>query len=57
MNPSDSPDSLLDGIRRQANKVDAPYQSPMKAWLTENHEIQQRDFIDTDFKRIYNVDT
>ena len=29
----------------------------MKAWLTANHELQQRDFIDTDFKRIYNVDT
>ena len=29
----------------------------MNAWLTENDETQQRDYIDTDFKRIYNVDT
>ena len=28
-------DSLLDGIRRQANKLDVPYQSLMKVWLTE----------------------
>lgn len=27
--------SLLDGIRRQANKLDVPYQSLMKVWLTE----------------------
>jgi hypothetical protein len=39
MNPSDSPDSLLDGIRRQANKVDAPYKSLMKAWLTEKLRV------------------
>jgi len=26
---------LLDGIRRQANKLDVPYQSLMKVWLTE----------------------
>jgi hypothetical protein len=35
VNPSDSPDSLLDGIRRQAIKEDVPYQSLLKAWLTE----------------------
>jgi predicted DNA binding CopG/RHH family protein len=28
-------DSLLDGIRQQANKLDVPYQSLMKIWLTE----------------------
>ena len=28
-------DSLLDGIRRQANQLDVPYQSLMKVWLTE----------------------
>ncbi len=28
-------DSLLDGIRQQANKLDIPYQSLMKVWLTE----------------------
>ena len=28
-------DSLLDGIRRQANKLDVPYQSLMKVWLTK----------------------
>ena len=28
-------DSLLDGIRLQANKLDVPYQSLMKVWLTE----------------------
>ena len=28
-------DSLLDGIRQQANKMDVPYQSLMKIWLTE----------------------
>ena len=28
-------DSLLDGIRREANKLDVPYQSLMKVWLTE----------------------
>jgi predicted DNA binding CopG/RHH family protein len=28
-------DSLLDGIRHQANKLDVPYQSLMKVWLTE----------------------
>jgi predicted DNA binding CopG/RHH family protein len=28
-------DSLLDGIRQQANKLDVPYQSLMKVWLTE----------------------
>ncbi|NCZ30497.1 MAG: hypothetical protein EBX70_12640, partial [Betaproteobacteria bacterium] len=27
-------DSLLDGIRQQANKLDVPYQSLMKVWLT-----------------------
>lgn len=29
------PDSLLEGIRQQANKLDVPYQSLMKVWLTE----------------------
>ncbi len=28
-------DSLLEGIRPQANKLDVPYQSLMKVWLTE----------------------
>lgn len=28
-------DSLLDAIRQQANKLDVPYQSLMKVWLTE----------------------
>jgi len=28
-------DSLLDGIRQQANKLDVPYQSLMKVWLTD----------------------
>ena len=28
-------DSLLDGIRQQANKLDVPYQSLMQVWLTE----------------------
>ncbi len=28
-------DSLLDGIRQQANKLDVPYQSLMKVWLNE----------------------
>ncbi|MFM8556160.1 MAG: CopG family antitoxin, partial [Betaproteobacteria bacterium] len=28
-------DSLLDGIRQQANKMDVPYQSLMNIWLTE----------------------
>ena len=28
-------DSLLEGIRQQANKLDVPYQSLMKVWLTE----------------------
>lgn len=28
-------DSLLDGIRQQANKLDVSYQSLMKVWLTE----------------------
>lgn len=28
-------DSLLAGIRQQANKLDVPYQSLMKVWLTE----------------------
>jgi predicted DNA binding CopG/RHH family protein len=28
-------DSLLDGIRQQANKLDVPYQSLMKIWLNE----------------------
>jgi predicted DNA binding CopG/RHH family protein len=28
-------DSLLVGIRQQANKLDVPYQSLMKIWLTE----------------------
>ena len=28
-------DSLLDGIRREANRLDVPYQSLMKVWLTE----------------------
>ncbi len=28
-------DSLLDGIRQQANKLDVPYQSLMKVWLSE----------------------
>ena len=28
-------DSLLDGIRQQAYKLDVPYQSLMKVWLTE----------------------
>jgi predicted DNA binding CopG/RHH family protein len=33
-------DSLLDGIRQQANKMDVPYQSLMKIWLTEKlHEV------------------
>ena len=27
--------SLLDAIRQQANKLDVPYQSLMKVWLTE----------------------
>ena len=36
-------DSLLDGIRRQANKLDVPYQSLMKVWLTEKlSETSQR---------------
>jgi predicted DNA binding CopG/RHH family protein len=36
-------DSLLDGIRRQANKLDVPYQSLMKVWLTEKlSEISKR---------------
>ena len=28
-------DSLLEGIRRQANELDVPYQSLMKVWLME----------------------
>ena len=28
-------DSLLEGIRQQANKLDVPYQSLMKIWLME----------------------
>ena len=28
-------DSLLEGIRQQANKLDVPYQSLMKIWLAE----------------------
>lgn len=28
-------DSLLSGIRREANKLDVPYQSLMKVWLNE----------------------
>ena len=28
-------DSLLDGIRQQAYKLDVPHQSWMKVWLTE----------------------
>jgi predicted DNA binding CopG/RHH family protein len=28
-------DSLLDGIRQQANTLDVPYQSLLKVWLTE----------------------
>ena len=28
-------DGLLAGIRREANKLDVPYQSLMKIWLTE----------------------
>jgi len=28
-------DSLLDGFRQEANKVDEPHQSVMKVWLTE----------------------
>jgi len=28
-------DSLLDEVRQQANKLDVPYQSLMKVWLTE----------------------
>ncbi len=28
-------DSLLDGIRQQASKLDVPYQSLMKVWLTK----------------------
>ncbi len=28
-------DSLLEGIRQQANKLDVPYQSLMKVWLSE----------------------
>ena len=36
-------DSLLDGIRQQANKLDVPYQSLMKVWLTEKlHETAKR---------------
>jgi hypothetical protein len=27
--------SFLDGIRQEANKLDVPYQSLMKVWLTE----------------------
>ena len=35
-------DSLLDGIRQQANKLDVPYQSLMKVWLTEKlHETEK----------------
>jgi predicted DNA binding CopG/RHH family protein len=29
------PESLLDRIRAQANKLDVPYQSLMKVWLAE----------------------
>lgn len=28
-------DSLLEGIRKQANQLDIPYQSLMKVWLME----------------------
>jgi predicted DNA binding CopG/RHH family protein len=28
-------DSLLEGIRQQANKLDVPHQSLMKIWLIE----------------------
>lgn len=36
-------DSLLDGIRQQANKLDVPYQSLMKVWLTEKlQEVAKR---------------
>ena len=28
-------DSLLEGIRREANRLDVPYQSLMKVWLSE----------------------
>lgn len=28
-------DSLLEGIRQEANKLDVPYQSLIKVWLTE----------------------
>jgi predicted DNA binding CopG/RHH family protein len=32
------PESLLDRIRVQANKLDVPYQSLMKVWLAEKAE-------------------
>jgi predicted DNA binding CopG/RHH family protein len=32
------PESLLDRIRVQANKLDVPYQSLMKVWLSEKVE-------------------
>jgi predicted DNA binding CopG/RHH family protein len=35
-------DSLLDGIRQQANKLDVPYQSLMKVWLTEKLKESSR---------------
>lgn len=31
-------ESLLEGIRQQANKLDVHYQSLMKVWLTEKHQ-------------------
>jgi hypothetical protein len=40
-------DSLLDGIRQQANKMDVPYQSLMKIWLTEKlrEQIAQEESV------------
>jgi len=36
------PESLLESIRIEANKRDMPYQSLIKAWLTEVVERHQR---------------
>lgn len=40
-------DSLLHGIRQQANKMDVPYQSLMKIWLTEKlrEQIAQEESV------------
>ena len=36
------PESLLDSIKIEANKRDMPYQSLIKAWLTEDVKASRR---------------